>query len=104
MSILEQLLSSKELTEQDKETSCELAKKWRCEDCGTSCSSIKCAVLEMAISKHKEEQKIKAIKKEIENTPLTSLENMGEVLDSIIHIVYGVEKKEKLFQQKAIVA
>lgn len=49
-------------------------------------------------------EKINAIKKEIESTPLTSLENMGEMLDSIIRIVYGVEKKEKLFPKKSALA
>lgn len=47
-------------------------------------------------------QKIEAIKKEIESTKLNTLENMGEMLDSIIHIVYGVEKKEKLFPKKSL--
>lgn len=49
-------------------------------------------------------QKIAAIKKEIESTKLDRLENMGELLDSIIRIVYGVEKKEKLFPKKNIMA
>ena len=49
-------------------------------------------------------QKIAAIKKEIESTKIDTLENMGELLDSIIRIVYGIEKKEKLFPQKSIVA
>lgn len=49
-------------------------------------------------------QKIEAIKKEIESTHLNTLEDMGEMLDSIIRIVYGVEKKEKLFPKKNIVA
>ena len=47
-------------------------------------------------------QKIDAIKKEIECTKLDTLENMGELLDSIIRIVYGVEKKQPLFEKKGI--
>lgn len=47
-------------------------------------------------------QKIAAIKKEIESTHLNTIENMGEVLDSIIRIVYGVEKKQPLFEKKGI--
>lgn len=49
-------------------------------------------------------QKIESIKKEIESTKLNTLEDMGEMLDSIIRIVYGIEKKEKLFPKKNIVA
>ena len=47
-------------------------------------------------------QKIAAIKKEIENIQLNTLENMGEMLDSIIRIVYGIEKKKPLFEKKQI--
>lgn len=47
-------------------------------------------------------QKIAAIKKEIEGTHLNTLEDMGEMLDSIIRIVYGVEKKQPLFEKKRI--
>ena len=47
-------------------------------------------------------QKIAAIKKEIESTHLNTIENMGEVLDSIIRIVYGVETKQPLFEKKGI--
>lgn len=47
-------------------------------------------------------QKIEAIKKEIESTKLNTLEDMGEMLDSIIRIVYGVEKKQLLFEKKGI--
>ena len=104
MSTLDQILGSKELTEQDKQASCELAKEWRCSNCGTSCSNIRCAVLEMAKAKNNDSQKIEAIKKEIESTKLNTLENMGEMLDSIIRIVYGIEKTEKLFPKKNIVA
>ena len=49
-------------------------------------------------------QKIAAIKKEIESTQLNTLEDMGEMLDSIIRIVYGVEKTEKLFPKKNALA
>lgn len=45
-------------------------------------------------------QKIEAIKKEIESTHLNTLEDMGEMLDSIIRIVYGVEKKRKIISKK----
>lgn len=47
-------------------------------------------------------QKINAIKKEIEGTHLNTLEDMGEMLDSIIRIIYGVEKKQPLFEKKGI--
>ena len=47
-------------------------------------------------------QKIAAIKKEIEGTHLNTLEDMGEMLDSIIRIIYGVEKKKPLFEKKGI--
>jgi hypothetical protein len=47
-------------------------------------------------------QKIEAIKKEIESTHLNTLEDMGEMLDSIIRIVYGVEKTKPLFEKKGI--
>lgn len=47
-------------------------------------------------------QKIEAIKKEIEGTHLNTLEDMGEMLDSIIRIIYGVEKKQPLFEKKGI--
>ncbi len=47
-------------------------------------------------------QKIAAIKKEIEGTHLNTLEDMGEMLDSIIRIIYGVEKKQPLFEKKGI--
>lgn len=47
-------------------------------------------------------QKIAAIKKEIGGTHLNTLEDMGEMLDSIIRIVYGVEKKQPLFEKKGI--
>ena len=104
MSTLDQILSSKELTEQDKQSSCELAKEWRCSNCGTSCSNIRCAVLEMAKAKNNDLKKIEAIKKEIESTHLNTLEDMGEMLDSIIRIIYGVEKKEKLFPKKNALA
>lgn len=40
-------------------------------------------------------RKIAAIKKEIESAKLNTLEAMGETLDSIIRIVYGIEKKTK---------
>lgn len=49
-------------------------------------------------------QKIAAIRKEIESTHLNTLEDMGEMLDSIIRIIYGVEKKEKLFPKKNALA
>jgi len=49
-------------------------------------------------------QKIAAIKKEIEGTHLNTLEDMGEMLDSIIRIVYGIKKTEKLFPKKNVVA
>lgn len=48
-------------------------------------------------------QKIEAIKKEIEGTHLNRLEDIGEMLDSIIRIVYGIEKTEKLFSKKNVV-
>jgi len=47
-------------------------------------------------------QKIAAIKKEIEGTRLNTLEDMGEMLDTIIRIVYGVEKTKPLFEKKRI--
>ena len=50
----------------------------------------------------KKKKKIAAIKKEIEGTHLNTLEDMGEMLDSIIRIVYGVEKKQPLFEKKGI--
>lgn len=49
-------------------------------------------------------QKIAAIKKEIEGTHLNTLEDICEMLDSIIRIVYGVDKKEKLFPKKSALA
>ena len=49
-------------------------------------------------------QKIEAIKKEIESTKLNTLEDMGEMLSDIIHIVYGIEKTEKLFSKKNVLA
>lgn len=49
-------------------------------------------------------QKVAAIKKEIESTHLNTLEDMGEMLDSIIRIVYGIEKTEKLFPKKNALA
>lgn len=100
MSTLDQILSSKELTEQDKQSSCELAKEWRCSNCGTSCSNIRCAVLEMAKAKNNDSRKIEAIKNEIESTHLNTLEDMVEMLDSIIRIIYGADKKEKLSPKK----
>lgn len=47
-------------------------------------------------------QKVAAIKKEIESTHLNTLEAMGEMLDSIIRIVYGIEKTQPLFEKKGI--
>lgn len=47
-------------------------------------------------------QKIAAIKKEIEDTHLNTLEDMGEMLDSIIRIVYGIKKEKPLFEKKGI--
>lgn len=47
-------------------------------------------------------QKIAAIKKEIESTQLNTLEAMGEMLDSIIRIVYGIKKEKPLFEKKGI--
>jgi len=47
-------------------------------------------------------QKVEAIKKEIESTQLSNLEAMGEMLDSIIRIVYGIKKENPLFEKKGI--
>ena len=60
--------------------------------------------LSLGIRAMNDTQKIAAIKKEIESTHLNTLEDMGEMLDSIIRIVYGVEKKEKLVPKKNIMA
>jgi len=49
-------------------------------------------------------KKINAIKQLAESKKIQTIEDMGEMLDSIIRIVYGVEKKEKLFPKKNIVA
>lgn len=47
-------------------------------------------------------EKIAAIKKLVEGTTIETIEDTGELLSDIIHIVYGVDKTEKLFPKKYI--
>lgn len=42
-------------------------------------------------------EKIEAIKKLAEGTSIKTIEDAGELLSDIIHIVYGIEKTKKLF-------
>jgi hypothetical protein len=49
-------------------------------------------------------QKIAAIKKLVEETQIQTIEDTGEMLSDIIHIVYGIEKTEKLFPKKNVLA
>ena len=49
-----------------------------------------------------DKKKIEAIKKLVEATKIASIEDAGELLSNIIHIVYGIEKTEKLFHKKTI--
>lgn len=47
-------------------------------------------------------EKIEAIKKLVASTKLNTIENCLETLSDIIHIVYGVDKKEKIMPQKQL--
>lgn len=48
-------------------------------------------------------QKIEAIKKKIvKHGKIETIEEGLELLSDIIHIVYGVEKKQPLFEKKGI--
>ena len=49
-------------------------------------------------------KKIETIKALVESKKIQTIEDAGEMLSGIIHIVYGIDKKEKLFPQKNIVA
>lgn len=47
-------------------------------------------------------KKIEFIKTLVESTKISTIEDGLEMLSDIIHIVYGVDKKEKLFPKKVI--
>lgn len=49
-------------------------------------------------------KKIEAIKALVESTKIKTIEDGLEMLSDIIHVVYGIDKKEKLFPKKNIVA
>lgn len=49
-------------------------------------------------------QKIAAIKQLVEGTTIQTIEDTGELLSDIIHIVYGIDKTEKLFPKKNALA
>lgn len=60
--------------------------------------------LKNGINELDDAKKINAIKQLAESKKIQTIEDMGEMLDSIIRIVYGVEKTEKLFPKKNVVA
>ena len=45
-------------------------------------------------------KKIEVIKALLESTKITTIEDGLEMLSDIIHVVYGVDKTEKLFPKK----
>lgn len=58
--------------------------------------------LKNGINELEDTKKINAIKQLVESKKLQTIEDMGEMLDSIIRITYGVEKKQPLFEKKGI--
>lgn len=58
--------------------------------------------LKNGINELDDTNKINAIKQLAESKKIQTIEDMGEMLDSIIRIVYGVEKKQPLFEKKGI--
>lgn len=49
-------------------------------------------------------EKINAIKQLVEGTTIQTIEDTGELLSDIIHIVYGIDKTKKLFPKKNALA
>lgn len=49
-------------------------------------------------------QKVEAIKALVESTKIKTIKDGLEMLSDIIHVVYDIDKKEKLFSKKTIVA
>lgn len=47
-------------------------------------------------------QKINAIKQLVEKTTIQTIEDTGELLSDIIHIVYGIDKTENCFRKRTL--
>lgn len=60
--------------------------------------------LKNGINELEDTKKINAIKQLVEGKKLQTIEDAGEMLSDIIHIVYGIDKAEKLFPKKNVVA
>ena len=60
--------------------------------------------LKNGINELEDTKKINAIKQLVEGKKIQTIEDTGEMLSDIIHIVYGIEKTEKLFPKKNVVA
>lgn len=58
--------------------------------------------LKNGINELDDTNKINAIKQLAESKKIQTIEDMGEMLDSIIRIVYGVKKEKPLFEKKGI--
>ena len=56
--------------------------------------------LKNGINELEDTKKINAIKQVVESKKIQTIEDTGEMLSDIIHIVYGIDKTEKLFQKK----
>lgn len=60
--------------------------------------------LKNGINELDDTKKINAIKQLAESKKIQTIEDTGEMLSDIIHIVYGIDKKEKLFPKKSALA
>ncbi len=60
--------------------------------------------LKNGINELDDTKKINAIKQLAESKKIQTIEDTGEMLSDIIHIVYGIEKTEKLFPKKNALA
>lgn len=58
--------------------------------------------LKNGINELEDTKKINAIKQLVEGKKIQTIEDTGEMLSDIIHIVYGIDKKQPLFEKKGI--
>lgn len=58
--------------------------------------------LKNGINELEDTKKINAIKQVAESKKIQTIEDTGEMLSDIIHIVYGIDKKQPLFEKKGI--
>ena len=60
--------------------------------------------LKNGINELEDTKKINAIKQLVDGKKIQTIEDTGEILSDIIHIVYGIDKTENLFPKKNVVA